>query len=52
MLQELQKISSEVQKIVTQQEIERIKQLIGTEKTSKDQFEYLKPVFDEINNQE
>ena len=52
MLQELEKIISEVQKIVIQREIERIKGLIGTENISTDQFEYLKPAFDKIESKE
>jgi len=47
MLTELMQNSNEVQKFVIQQEIERLIDLIGSEEIKVDQFEYLKPVFDE-----
>ncbi len=51
MLTELMQISSEVQKYVIQQEIERLKDLIGSEEIKVDQFEYFKLKLEEENKE-
>ena len=47
MLTELQQNSNEIQKIVIQQEIERLKDLIASEEIKVDQFEYFQLNFEE-----